>query len=289
MPTGFGVVDIGKLGVLFEFPASLLKDVNFRARMPRSCLRCGAKSFLNTHVVIFEHDIKDSVTAENNHLPKKILLKDSEIKRSDPGDMLKKLPLLEDLPEPLNLPMPFWVCDLCEPTRLLYARGDFNEKTKEGTCRIRIKRLKSAEEFLCDIGGQDSDPHQELMAAIESHPETPWDQLTRTTQQRLLEWYKPLNKEKYVLYIPDRAYSRSEHGTAGILVTSRRLLYRTTRRYHELQKGESLKLSFSMSGKEMHLNILGTNWQVKQMLTDKASLMKLRRSLTKERFEAVWE
>jgi len=124
---------------------------------------------------------------------------------------------------------------------------------------------------------------------MEGKKETPWDQLPETVQQRLLKWYKALNKEKFVVYIPDRTYSRSEDGTAGIIVTSRRLMFRSARRFHELQKGESLKLSFAMSGKELYLNILGANWEVKKMLTDKASLMKLRRSLTKENFEATWE
>jgi len=156
LPTGFTVLDINRLGVFFEFPASLLEDDNFRGKMPKSCVRCGATSYLNTHLVVFEHDLHDVVTVENNHVPTRIELKDRDIKRMSPAELLGTLPNLEKLDPPLNRAMPFWVCDLCDPARLVYARGEINKETGEGICRIRIKRYKIAEEFVCNIGGKHS-------------------------------------------------------------------------------------------------------------------------------------
>ena len=46
---GFELVRVDHAGVMFEIDADLLKSQEFRASMPRRCLRCGAKTHVQPH------------------------------------------------------------------------------------------------------------------------------------------------------------------------------------------------------------------------------------------------
>jgi hypothetical protein len=285
---GFHLERIDNRGALFSFPAALLENPSFRVTMPRRCLRCGATSHISVRLVIFGPNMADCATAEPDFLDSSFRLSDQEARNLPMEEILSRLPNLSRLPTPANLPMPYWICDLCSPSKMVYAQNEIPFETGQGRCRLQIQRLWRAEEFLVNVGGADSQAHRELLAAIQSHPETSWDMLSGVVQQRLRQWYAPNRGERFIAYAPDRSHTRTEDGMAGVVVSTRRLIYHTSLRHRESEKGESVELIFAMDGGRLTLKIRTPNWEVKNMVMDKAGLERLRRALSQEQFNAVW-
>ncbi|MCD4823379.1 MAG: zinc-ribbon domain-containing protein [Phycisphaerae bacterium] len=284
---GFALMRIGKRGPVFEFPASLLTDPKFRGSMPRHCLRCGANAHLRPHLIIFAHQLLDSSVAEPEFVEAMPAINEDDSRRQPIEELLPRLPKLKKLPEPANLPMPYWICDMCSPANMIFAQGEFSSQTG-GICHLQIGRLWRAEDFLVNAGGMDSPAYKMLHKVLKKHPMRPWDNLPGVVQQRLRQWYQPRSAEKFVSYTPDRTHSRTEDGMAGIIVTNGRLIYNSSLRHRESNKGEPLELSFAMESGRMRLRIAGANWEMKNIIVDKPGLEKLRRSLTKEKFQAAW-
>jgi hypothetical protein len=171
---------------------------------------------------------------------------------------------------------------MCSPANMIFAQGS------EDRCRIQIARLWRAEEFLVNVRGEGTPAFEELQRRLEENPQTPWDTLPGVVQQRIRQWFKPIKKEKYIAYIPDRTRSRTEDGMVGVVVSTRRLIYNSSMRHYENEKGSPLELDFAMESGRLGLHIKGAGWEIKNMIVDKPDLENLRRSLTGEKFPAVW-
>ena len=285
---GFELVRIGRRGALFEFPATMLEDKSFRSAMPRYCLRCGTHANLHPHVIIFGHQMKECSSMEAEYLDSPGELSEHEARNLTIEEVLEHLPKINKVPPPANLPMPYWICDMCSPFNMVFALNKIHPKTGEGNCRLQIQRLWRAEEFLVHAGGKGTEAHDEILDALADNPQTPWDMLPGVVQQRLRQWYGPHRGERFVSYTPDRAFSRTEDGVGGVVVSSRRMIYNSSMRHRESEKGEPLELSFARESGRLTLHIKGPTWEIKNMVVDKSGLESLRRALTKERFTAVW-
>lgn len=276
-------------GVTLAFSAPLLENDTVRAAMPRSCLRCGAATFLATHVVGFSEQCRDTTNVEKSSGVILPALRDPEIKHGAPADILAKFNPVAGVPEPLNRVIPFWVCDLCEPAGLVFTQVVHGTDNADALCLIRFTHRSRALAFVSGLGGGETAVATEMRNALQEHPETPWTRLHKETRARIQEWFLPLNKEVFVLYVPDRRYPRADNGRAGIVVTSRRLLYRDSDRLYELSKGEDLRLSFETRDGTTRLDLQGPRWRADAIGTDRPCLMRLRRCLAEQKFESIWE
>lgn len=285
---GFILARIDAHGALFEFPASMLESPAFRAAMPRKCLRCGTTSYIAPRLVIFGPMLRDCTTLEANFLDRSTRLDEQEIRSLSTEEILERLPGPSQLPHPADLPMTYWICDMCNPSKMMYAQNRIDVETHKGQCCMQIHRLWRAEEFLLSVGGENSEAHHALVSAIQNHPETPWDQLAGAVQQRIRQWFAPHRGEKFIAYCPDRSHTRTEDGMAGVLISTRRLMYRTSLRSHESVKGEPLELCFSVESGRQMLRIQAPQWEVKNMIVDKAGLRTLRQALTEQNYVAQW-
>ncbi|MBN1943480.1 MAG: hypothetical protein JW849_09340 [Phycisphaerae bacterium] len=285
---GFFLARIDSHGALFEFPAEMLKPASFRAALPRKCLRCGTTHHIAPHMVIFGPLLKDCTTLEAEFIDQSTRLGEQELHQMSNEELLAHLPGPQRLPHPADLPMLYWICDMCNPSKMIRAQNRIDPETHEGSCFLQIQRIWRAEEFLRAVGGEDTDAHDKLLSVIQKHPETPWDHLPGSMQQRMRQWYAPHRGEKFVSYCPDRSHTRTEDGMAGVLVSSRRLIYHTALRHQESEKGEPLELCFSLESGRQLLRIEAPNWEIKNMVVDKAGLRNLRRALTEQGFTAQW-
>jgi hypothetical protein len=284
---GFRIVRISSRGVLFEFPASFLRDIRFRSAMPRRCLRCGTIAHIQPHLIIFGHEMHDSSGIDAEYVDGPSQLSETEARNLPAEEILQKLPSIRNIPAPADHPMPYWICDMCSPSNMIYAQNEIH-KDGEGTCRLQIRRLWRAEEFLINAGGEDSGADQAIKKELEKNPELPWDTLSGVVQQRLRQWYSPRPGERFVAYMPDRRRARTEDGMAGVLISNRRLIYHSSMRHRESDKGEPIELDFRSDQGQMRLHIKTPSWEAKNMIVDKASLSRLRRALHKENFNAKW-
>lgn len=285
---GFVLLRIDTRGALFEFPSTLLESEAFRASIPRKCLRCGTEEHVAPRIVIYGPMLKDCTTLEAKFLDRSTKLTEQEVRHLSTEEVLQRLPGPEQLPPPANLTMVYWICDMCNPSKMIYAQNRIDVDSQEGRCCLQIYRLWRAEEFLLTTGGENTEAHREIRKAMEKHPETPWDRLPGAVQQRLRQWYVPQRGEKFIAYCPDRSHTRTEDGMAGILVSTRRLIYHTSLRNYESIKGESMELSFSMDNGRQMLKIQAPNWEIKNMVVDKAGLRTLRLALSQQNYVARW-
>ncbi|MCK5114289.1 MAG: hypothetical protein KAR11_05955 [Phycisphaerae bacterium] len=284
---GFYLLRIDRHGTLFEFPASILTGTSLRGAMPRRCVRCGETRHIQYHLVIYSHHMTESASLESQYAPSRKELSERDVMTRSADEILPMLPEVRKIPAPANLPMPYWVCDMCSPSNMVFAQNRITS-SGESTCRLQIQRIWRAEEFLVAAGGKDSRAHKEILKEIEGNAEQPWDTLPGAVQQRLQQWYHPHKGERFVAYIPDRSRVRTQDGMGGVVLSNRRLVHNSLRRYHEVEKGEQLDMDFAMSAGKMTLHIKTPSWEVKQMVVDKHGLERLRRAMWQENFPAVW-
>lgn len=286
---GLLLVRIDRRGALFEFPAELLQDKHFRGAMPRRCIRCGTKSHIQPHVVIFGHAMADCSSLENEFLERRPDISDNDARNLPTEQLLDRLPGVMKVPAPVAVPMPFWVCDMCSPSNMVFAQSEVHHDHGERVlCHLQVRRLWRAEEFAVAAGAAGSAGFDSLHRAVEESQEKPWDTLAGVVQQRLQQWYHPHKGERFVAYIPDRTRARTEDGMVGLVVSNRRLIYHHQMRHRESEKGEPLELQFAMDAGKGNLHIKSPNWEIRNISVDKPGLEWLRRSLTAERFHAAW-
>jgi hypothetical protein len=230
----------------------------------------------------------DSSSIELEYITARAELSDHDARTMPIDQILERLPKVQRVSPPGDLPMPYWICDMCSPTNMIFARGDFADDEHGGSCRLQIRRLWRAEEFLVNAGGEETGAHEQLVEALEKNPERPWDALAGVVQQRLQQWYRPHRGENFLTYVPDATRARTEDGMSGIVVSSRRLIYHSSMRHRESDKGEPLELEFGLRGREGTLRIKGPNWEIKKIAVDKIGLERLRKALAKEGFVTTW-
>jgi len=275
-------------GATFEFPAARLKETDFRCSMPRRCMRCGRRTHLEAHVVAFAPLLEDSYRFEMEKMAGGRDLPGPDSTRLEGQDLLNVLPPVPGVPPPADLPMPYWLCGLCTGRGLLAGQISINASTGKGMCRLRIKNLRLAEEFLVAAGGGGTDEHAKFAEYVSRQQEQPWDLVPEIVQQRLAEWYSPNRGERFVAYVPDRDVSHIDEGLAGLVVTNRRLIYHGGDRREESLVGERIRLQAPSSTGTVRLRIKTPRWEVGRMALDRNGVDDLRRALTAAQFKAVW-
>jgi len=216
---------IDEMGAYFEFATEQLRDANLRASFPRRCVACGCREPLNIHLVVFT----DRLPARDAFRAKELEVRDfgqlGDYGGADGGaDLIEQLPTLPHLPEPFNLPFPYFVCDRCS------AIGEVNTHVlRHGRvefCQINIANLRTASEVYSNNGGGGTDNYRKLLKAADQQRHDRWRGLPLTVRNRIRQWFQPRRGERFVDYFPDEDFSKSEAGLAGLVLTNRRLIYK---------------------------------------------------------------
>jgi len=282
------LVRVDNRGAMFEYPADRLNTPEFRCAMPRKCLRCGAKTHLQAHLIIYTTRLQDSFTVEAQHGGRRLVLNSRDAQSLAGPRLLGALPAVPGVPAPGNLPMPYWLCDMCTGTGMIAAQIQINPDTGKGACRLLIRNLRRAEEFFLAAGGEGSADYAEFRRYIASVPEKPWDNLSETVQQRLGQWYRPGKGEQLLAYVADRSRPRDDDGLYGIIVSTGRLILRTSAESRQAKPSDRLRLELSSATGRPRLRVKAPTWEVKRFCMDRESPEQLRRALSAGKFNAVW-
>ncbi|MGA2265298.1 MAG: hypothetical protein ABSH10_02580 [Phycisphaerae bacterium] len=274
-------------GALFEFPANRLNEPAFRCAMPRRCLRCGARTHLEAHVIIYTTHLTNGAFSATQAIGGDLGLRGESVAQLSDDELLRRLPAVPGVPSPADQPMPFWLCDMCTVGDLLSGQIRFSAENV-GLCRLWVGHLRYAEDFLAAAGGKDSPSHAELRQRIAMVTEDPWNSLSLTVQNRIQQWYRPQKGERFLTYIPDRDRARSEEGLAGIVVTGRRLVYHSLVRHKEADMADKFELRETVEGGRGWLEIKCSSWDVKRVAVDRDGLNRLKDALTAGKFSTVW-
>lgn len=284
------VVTLETHGVLLEFPARMLESPDFRCSMPRRCVQCGMRTHLRAHVIIFADQLADSIIKEREHASGPLQLNNSEIQTLTGRQVLDRLQPVPNVPPPADLPMPYWICDMCSGSGMISGQIQVNPQTHSGFCRLRIGSVFRAMEFMRNCGAEGTADFQRLRELVDKTGEKPWDMLPEEVQHRLQQWFQPEPSEQFLAYVPDRDHMRTEDGMAGLLVSTKRLIFHTPMRHRESPVSEPVELEHSLALLERKeaVNVRTPAWSLKHLAVDRDGLTHLRRALTVGGYKAVW-
>ena len=276
-------------GVLFEFPVSRLLDPEFRSAFPRQCLSCESRAHLRAHVVIYAGQlVQDSISMEDEHSAGTLVLSNEEVRGLSDEEILDRLSRVPNVPHPADLPMPYWVCDMCSGTGQVSGQIQVNPETGKGWCRLFIRNVHRSLEFMVNAGGEGAEGYDMLKERVEQTAEHPWDNLSEVVQHRIQQWFQPKGGEQFIAYVPDRDHVRTEDGVAGVLISSRRLIYHNPRRHWEMSVEDPVELQTFTGGGRGSVSISTPSWSIRQMSVDRDGLTRMRRALALSKFQAVW-
>ncbi len=275
-------------GALFEFPTHRLTETAFRCSMPRRCLQCGISRHLRAHVIIYVPILRERPSLRAEHSAGDLVVRDEDIQQLEGEALLDRLPRVPNVPPPGDMPMPYWLCDMCGEAGATAGQIQVNPQTGEGRCRLLIRNLRRAEEFLSAAGGRNSPDHDTLLALLETMTEDPWDTLPLVVRHRLEQWFRPAGDERLVAYVPNRDHARTEDGVSGLVISNRRLIYHSHSRHHEASVTEPLEMQLATGGGRTELRFRTRSWQVKHFRADRSGLRQLRRALAAARYRVTW-
>ncbi len=284
--TAIRLVRLGSEGALFEFPAVRLKDPAFRTALPRMCVRCSARTDLVAHPIIFAAELSDSLSLEAEYAAGALRMDWGQVRQLTDTQVLERIGRIPNVPAPADLPMIYWLCDLCSGAGMI--SGQCNITNEVGWCRLRIQNLDVAERFLIAIGRGDSVEHAEIRLRIDALNKHPWDSLSDSVRHRIEQWYQPEPGEQFVAYVPDRDRSTTEDGVFGLIVTNRRLIYHCKYRHHESPIDLPIHLQWSQRAGKLRLHMRTPRWESPRFCLDRQGLDTLRKALRRAGFSARW-
>lgn len=223
------VVETHATGVLIAFDSQLLKRAVFRASLPMACIGCG------------EHD-PDQLTArpliwtdrltDHTHGGPYIAGKyEAPVHgHATTHDLVAAIRPIEEMPPPYSNPMPYYVCKRCGPQVQVQAHT-----VAQGhglVCEVTIPSATYALEWLGRVNGICGDDYLELetYCARAGGGDEAWNELPDQIRGRIAGWYQPVDGERFILYLKDGDYPKSDAGLGGLVLTDQRLVFA---KYHK--------------------------------------------------------
>ena len=285
-PVRLGHVD--DMGAFFLFDPKLLYDQDFRCSFPVKCIVCGGRRHLSVHVVIWSSKLpgrgqlgmRTSYAHTVYELDKLGALRGREL--------LGRLDLVENLPEPYCLPFPYYVCHACSAVGAVVPDVRTSEDGDGQVCELGISSLERAEEFADAVCGKDSRVHRQLHRARQQSDDDSWRGLPLAVRSRIKQWYRPQEGEHFVAYIPDADFAKTEAGTAGIVMTDRRLVYHKFAAQVVLPLTQEMTISRKKSGDRTRLEIASPGSKTAILAAGPAGTERLRKCLSQQGALAHW-
>ncbi len=215
------LTNIDNLGAHFSFSSQALQSRHFRAAFPKICAEC----LKGKHLRVFLIRWLDQATLPKGFGAKGMLVHSvgrlSDFPSVKPTELLQYLPVNDELPEPYNLPFPYYVCDECDASDLVFGASSLGQ---QGHCLLRIKNISLACQFYAEICGTDTPDYHKLCAHCDVYRTNQWDNLPEELKERLKQWFKHAHGEHFICYVPDIDGNRNGEGKSGIIVTDQRII-----------------------------------------------------------------
>ncbi len=286
---GLRLGKLGRGGAVFEFPASLLRSVDFRCAMPRVCVHCLAHAHLSARLIVFVPQLPKGPSLEAQQMAGRLGVPQEQLGDLSGEELLARLPEVPGVPAPANLPMPYWVCSQCGSAEEVSAQIRVDPETQRGTCRLAIRNLQVASSFFAAAGGEGSTDYVQLLEFLKHLQQHPWDALPAVVRHRLEQWYRPGPEERFLAYVPDRDFGRSEMGMAGLAVSDCRLVYHRPPIRQEFPADGSVTMQTRVWRNRTTVTLLVPGGKPCPVRLDRKDMMVLRRVLSEVGFKAIWD
>lgn len=282
------VVSLERRGALFEFPSEYLCRDEFRCAFPRVCVHCLGRAHLSAHLIIFAPQLRDSFSLEAEYKANGLIVGQEQLGDLSCTKLLKRLPKLPDIPAPGDLPMPYWVCDLCNATGEISGQIRVDQDSGAGICRLYMRNLQVSASFFANVAGTKNRDYAKFVEFFRHIREDRWDGLPSVVRHRLEQWFKPADKERFLVYIPDRNRARTEDGMAGVVISTRRVVYCRPPIHQEFSVNSLLTLQMRTFGAKKITTITASDSKPRPITLDRKGEMALRRGLSEGEFRTIW-
>ncbi|HRX87728.1 MAG TPA: hypothetical protein P5572_22095 [Phycisphaerae bacterium] len=216
--------ELAEDGAYFSFAPADLRDRDLRCSFPHRCAQCLSREDLELHYVLWLEKVPPSdaalisETETRTHRILKLLMETHGL------DWFNALEPLNTLPPPFKEPIPYAICPQCSVPGAV--RGRVTGEGPDERCRLIIAHPTIALEFYRNNGGRGTPGYQKLLVASRQRKDNQWKALAAGVRIRINQWYHPQGGERFLGFFADRDFDRTERGTAGLVLTDRRLIYK---------------------------------------------------------------
>jgi len=279
---------VDEMGAFFLFSAELLYDEVFRSSFPQRCTVCGGRRHLSVHLVLWSSMLPErgQFGLRTSYSPTVYEL--DKLGGIEGRDLLGLLNPIENLPEPYCLPFPYYVCQSCSAVGAVVTDVRLSADQTRHVCELGISSLKRAEEFLVAIGGQGTQAQRRIRRALQESEGDAWRAIPLAVRTRIKQWYEQQPNERFVAYIPDEDFAKTEAGMAGIVLTNNRLLYRKLSARVEIPLTQEMTISRKIKGRRELLEIKCPGCQAAVLAAGMAGTDRLRQCLQRQKVRAHW-
>ncbi len=216
------VIQCTSEGVLLAFDAIWLEHEGFRCSMPVRCVFSGEddRAELLARPLAFidqsSGQFRSPRELENKleqHLPQGLLVR----------DFVRKLPNLQGMARPFNHVVPYYVMPRLAKLSL-HCRSRRREDGGH-TCMVMIPDGRYALDWLGRINSVTGEDYAQLEQEIVSLQGETWRLLPQEVRARIGVWCHFRPRERFVLYLPDTDFAKSDAGLAGLVLTDQRLVF----------------------------------------------------------------
>ncbi|NLF29580.1 MAG: hypothetical protein GX591_01690 [Planctomycetes bacterium] len=231
------------LGAFVLFPPSMLNDSAFRSSMPRCCLGCGSKSHLRVHVVRWQsiYNSADRSQRREDDKPVPATVGAENLIDLPDDKLLAALPVQPNVPNPYNLPFPYYICGRCSPVGAIMTHVRQDAQGNE-VCEIGISSLKRAAQFLARNLGRDHEDFKRLYEEIQRGQGDSWSALPLAVRNRIDKWFRAAEGERFVCYLRDSDFAKAESGLGGLVITDRRVVFHKFACHREFPIAEPMEI-----------------------------------------------
>lgn len=267
---------LDQMGAFFIFPASLLANEQFRASMPRCCLNCGSANNLTVHLIVWNAKLPERLRTKGQSL--RVRVTQEELVHLGGPELVRHLPAVPDMPSPFDLPMPYFICNICAPTGAVMTHIRPREDGTE-ECELGISSMKRAAEFLAHNLGRDHEDYKRLLSETEKRLNDPWRALPLAVRNRIGQWYTAGQDERFISYIQDMDFAKAESGMGGLVLTNRRLIFHKLGAHREVPLKERIELRVHEQENKYQLAINVTGAKPMLLHCDPGAVDQIRKTL----------
>jgi len=218
-------------GAHFSFPTATLRETELRCSLPLRCVQCLAREDLEVHLLVWLEKVPGQDAAMINEAETRTHRQLSRLMEEHGLNWLNMLEPIESMPAPFHLPFFYCVCPQCSVIGAVRCRVVTEGVTE--FCHLVITHPTIALDFYRNNGGRDTPGYKKLLVAARQRRDNQWQSLAAGVRIKLAQWYTQRSDEKFLGYYSDRDFDKADRGSAGLVLTNKRMVYR---KYHALRE-----------------------------------------------------
>lgn len=269
---------LDETGAYFTFPPAMLRDEDLRCSFPHRCVQCLSRDDLEIHLLIWIEKVPGCDAAlinESETRTHRILSREME----EHGlNWFKAIKPINTMPAPFHEPFAYCICPQCSVVGAVRCRV-----VSDGIgeiCQIVIAHPGIALDFFRNNGGRNTPGYQKLLVAARQHRDNQWKSLAVGVRIKLSQWYTPRSDEKFLGYFADKDFDKADRGSAGLVLTDKRMVYHKYQALREYPLDLGGKLDIDASRQIANIEIKQTDRHDALLATTPLAASSLARTLT---------